>query len=287
MIKQIVQHPVVKVILSTVFILFGTFAFKEVLTKPILSGVISDDLVAKLIGATISTLVIVGLYYLVLRFYFKRDFSEFSRKYALKELTIGFFVGFLAIASVVSILYFIGFYEITGINSILPFMATFTLVMGGVMMEEVVFRGLLLNTLEKWKGTNLALFVSAIIFQLPHFMNPHEAALPALGGFLFGVATGCMYTATRRLWVPFAFHLGWNIAQPFFGTTLSGIGGFNFLFQTNITGPELLTGSAFGIEDSLLSILTLMLLSLYYYRQTRKKGYLVKMSSPSLAMEAN
>ena len=166
-------------------------------------------------------------------------------------------------------------------------MATFALVAGGVMIEEIVFRGMLFKTLEGMTGTNLALFASAIVFQIPHFWNPHEAFLPALLGFIFGLVTGCMYAATKRLWVPFAFHFGWNIAQPFFGTTLSGISGFSVLYQTKIQGPELLTGSAFGVEDSLLALIGLTFLFIYYYSQMRKKGLIVKKNSQSIVLETN
>ena len=139
-------------------------------------------------------------------------------------------------------------------------------------MEELVFRGLVYRIIEDWKGSGIALIVSSIIFQLPHFTNPNEALLPAILGILFGLATAVMYAYTRRLWLPFAFHFGWNIAQPALGTTLSGIGDFDLLVDAKLNGPELLTGSAFGIEDSLMSMLVLVILFWIFYQKIIKAG---------------
>ncbi len=111
-----------------------------------------------------------------------------------------------------------------------------------------------------------------MVFQLPHFMNPNEYFLPAILGVLFGLVTAVMYASTRRLWLPFTFHFTWNLAQPFFGTSLSGIDEFPTMINARMEGPELLTGSAFGIEDSLLSFGVLVVLFGVFYGIGRKRN---------------
>ena len=275
-IQKFIHHPITRMIAIPAFILLTIVVIKELITKPVFMAILPSEVMAKMVVSLLSTFIMIGAYYLALKYYDKRPFTEFQLKYALKELIVGFAIGFMIISGELIVLYFLGFYEITGINNWVPFLASSMIIMGGVMLEEIVFRGVILHTIEKWKGTTIALIASSIIFQLPHFMNPNEGFLPAVLGMLFGAATGLLYLHTRRIWLPFAFHLGWNLAQPFFGTTLSGIGGFDILFTANMEGPELLTGSAFGIEDSLLSMLCLVIMIIIYCRSVVKSGLWVR-----------
>jgi hypothetical protein len=75
------------------------------------------------------------------------------------------------------------------------------------------------------------------------------------------------------VWLPFAFHLGWNLAQPFYGSNLSGHNDAGFVINAKFEGPQLLTGTAFGIEDSVLSLLILVAISIpitfYCYKHGR------------------
>ena len=275
MIKRILQHPVFKVVLSTVVLILSITLFKEVITKPVLSFFGTPEYLKRIIGSSVSLIVMLVTYYFLLTKYIKRPFNEFPLNKAFSELGGGLLMGFSAIGLVIFILFTLGFYQITGSNDFYAFIPSITYIMGGAMLEEIIFRGLLFKTLESLKGTIFAVIVSAIVFQLPHFMNPHEAFLPALLGFLFGILHALIYAYTKNLWLPFAFHMGWNIAQPFFGSTLSGINGFQNLFLAEIEGPQLLTGSKFGVEDSLLTMLILTILSLFFYSGLRKKGAIV------------
>ena len=264
--RKIFLHPISRMFISTVLLVGTTFLVKEFITKPFLSSVITQEWIIKTLVTLLGLIVMVAVYYLILKYYEKRPFTELSQKHALKENTIGFMLGFLIISVAVGILYLGGFYEIIHMNSILKFIPLITFIMGSAMLEELIFRGIIFKILENWKGTIIALIASASIFQIPHFMNPHEGLLPAILGVLFGVVTALMYANTKRLWLPFAFHFGWNLAQPTLGTTLSVINDFEILFQAKIDGPEILTGSAFGIEDSIISMLALVILIIIYYQ---------------------
>ena len=270
--EKILFHPITKIVLGTIAIVLVIGLVKTFITKPLFLAIIPAEEIAIFITASFSTLLMIVVYYFLLKYYEKRPFTEFAPEFIGKELFGGFLLGFGVIGLEVLILYFLGFYEVVSINSFYAFIPSIALIMGGVMLEELVFRGLVYRILEDWKGSGIALIVSSIIFQLPHFTNPNEALLPAILGILFGLATAVMYAYTRRLWLPFAFHFGWNIAQPALGTTLSGIDEFDLLVDAKMNGPELLTGSAFGIEDSLMSMLVLIILFWIFYRKIIKAG---------------
>lgn len=270
--SKVFFHPITRIVLGTLAILVVTGVVSKLITKPILTALIPSLEIGSTIGALISTLVMVTTYLFLMKYYEKRGWSEFSIRAMFGESGGGFLLGFGVISLEVLVLYLLGHYEIIETHSFGSFLPNITMIFGAAMLEELIFRGLLFRILDDWKGLTVALIVSSVLFQLPHFMNPNEYYLPALLGVLFGLVTAILYAYTRRLWLPFAFHFGWNLAQPTFGTNLSGIDEFPVLFEARMEGPELLTGSAFGIEDSILSLVVLVGLFTWFYVRGIRKG---------------
>lgn len=62
-------------------------------------------------------------------------------------------------------------------------------------------------------------------------------------------------TAVKLIWLPFAFHVGWNFAQPFYGSNLTGLEDMGRIIDDRFTGSELVTGGGIGIEGSIFTIL--------------------------------
>lgn len=273
--RKALLHPIVKILLSTVFLIGSLGLIKSFITKPLFTRLIANEAGIKMVTALVSVGLLIGIYYLLQRFYLKGERQEFKRASFLPQGLGGLALGLGVISLVIFCLYLLGFYHILGQNAWIVFLPDATVILGAALLEELIFRGFIFRQLEKWQGTMLALVVSSLVFQLPHFMNPHESLLPALLGVLFGAVHALMYAYTRQLWLPVAFHFGWNLAQPFFGTTLSGIDSFQPFFLAEMDGPTLLTGSAFGVEDSLLSFLMLVILGWLYYRGVRSKGFWV------------
>jgi len=281
MIRSFGYHPIVRIIFGTLAIITSVFTIKEWITKPILNQIFANDLLTKTVVPILSTGVMIGVYYLLMRYYEKRGFHDFGRKNALKETWNGLLIGMTPILTAVALMYGLGYYQVVDVNNFWVFLPSATFILGGVVLEELVFRGIVFKVIENWKGSTIALIASAIIFQIPHFMNPHEDVLPALLGTLFGIVTALMYMHTRQLWLPIAFHYAWNLMQPIMGTTLSGISEFEELLIVQIEGPELITGSQFGVEDSLVILISLSILAIYYIRKLTQQGNWVKVSKRS------
>lgn len=271
---KVLFHPLAKIFLGSVGILVSVFVVKSLLVKPLLTALLPSEIWASIVGALSSTAVMIGAYFLLMKYYEGRAVPELARKGALRWNGLGFLLGFGAITAAVGILYILGCYMPTQVHELVPFLPNIAFIIGAGMLEELVFRGLFFRILWKWKGLWPAILISSVAFQLPHFMNPHEHFLPAILGVIFGIAHALMYVRSKGIWLPFAFHVGWNLAQPTWGTTLSGIDEFPLLVQSEMNGPELLTGSAFGIEDSLLSMAALVGLSVILYLQSSKRGLL-------------
>ena len=73
------------------------------------------------------------------------------------------------------------------------------------VVEELIFRGVLLQRwATKW-GLRKALVASSVLFGLLHTNNP-------VGLTLFGLAMGLLYVRSRSLWVPIGCHMLNNLA---------------------------------------------------------------------------
>ncbi|MED6180258.1 hypothetical protein PIB30_008758 [Stylosanthes scabra] len=73
------------------------------------------------------------------------------------------------------------------------------------LLEETLFRGLLMASMTKWVPTPVAIIISAAVFSLAH-LTPGE--FPQL--FVLGAALGISYAQTRNLLTPITIHAFWN-----------------------------------------------------------------------------
>ena len=120
--------------------------------------------------------------------------------------------------------------------------------------EELLARGYWLVNLQEGLGRLPALVLSSLAFALAHMGNPNANAsiLPGLvgAGALFAWAA----LRSGRLWLPIGMHLGWNLFEgPIFGFPVSGLR-FASWAATEVAGPPLWTGGAFGPEAGLLLV---------------------------------
>lgn len=96
-----------------------------------------------------------------------------------------------------------------------PWLAVLLFFVMGALREEAIWRGYVLEALERRWGSGWALAVSAIGFGLWHLDSGRtifEAAEIALNG---GVLLGAVYLGSRDLWLPIGLHLGMNTVSSF------------------------------------------------------------------------
>ncbi|WP_265445841.1 CPBP family intramembrane glutamic endopeptidase [Acetivibrio straminisolvens] len=73
------------------------------------------------------------------------------------------------------------------------------------IIEEIIFRGLVLNELKKAIPIYPAIILQALIFGIYH-MNPLQGAYAALLGIVLGIVT----EKTRSIWTPILVHVSFN-----------------------------------------------------------------------------
>ena len=149
------------------------------------------------------------------------------------------------------------------------FFSAFALLLVAAAFEEVLFRGVLFQTLEQASGTGWALFLSGLLFGASHLGNSNATAPGAIAVGLAGIALASVDAWTRDLWL---VTLMWNFMQgPVFGAVVSG-NAFQSWSIPKIQGPEIFTGGIFGFKAGIITIALCSLGTLFALRHTRGLG---------------
>jgi uncharacterized protein len=139
--------------------------------------------------------------------------------------------------------------------------------------EEVMMRGYVLQELMSKFSTVSSVIVSSLMFTALHgaaLVKSDMAVIGALNIFLASVLMSLAYLATRTLWLPIGLHAGWNIMQgPMLGFNVSGNDLGAGWKPVTMSGPEMMTGGAFGLEASVLGLIgpTLGILMMLLFRK--------------------
>lgn len=183
-------------------------------------------------------------------------------KGALADFLTGGFVGAFIFATAVAAAFFGGWaafnpdFATFSMSAMAASTVGMTLAAAG---EEVMMRGYFLQELMRKFSTGASIVVSSLIFAALHgvaLVQSDMAAVGALNIFLASVLLSLAYLATRTLWLPIGIHAGWNIAQgPLLGFNVSGNDFGSAWKPVTMSGPEMMTGGAFGLEASVLGLI--------------------------------
>ncbi len=210
---------------------------------------------------------------------FKSLGLDFS-KYGVIDLLTGFILSGLMIGLIFLSMYMLGYVEIVSIgyktgfsNTILTVLLWFFAIgFTASWMEELIFRGYLLQNLAEGIGIRWAVVLSSIIFGVAHLPNTNSSVLSGIIITLITFLLVLGWLRTGQLWIPFGLHAGWNFFMgPIFGFPVSGMVEESLVNQIT-TGPEWITGGGFGPEGGLivLPIVILGFISLLFWTKNRE-----------------
>ena len=142
----------------------------------------------------------------------------------------------------------------------------FWLLQGGT--EEVATRGWLLTRIAARANLPLAIAISSSLFGILHLGNAGVTFLSLLNIILDGVLAALLFIYTDSIWLVVAQHGTWNYVQGnLLGFQVSGTGADASIFSFTMgSGPDWLTGGAFGAEGSIITTLVLLLSVVIVYR---------------------
>lgn len=182
-----------------------------------------------------------------------------AKKHAFRDFLLGWFFGgaFLTICVLLMVLF--GGVQITGFHfsstNILQFIPLLLAWSIQGHAEEVLARGFLFSSVAVKNSIPVGIVVSSIFFSLIHLGNDGLSLIPILDLTLFGILAALYYLKTGSIWGISGAHAAWNCFQGnVFGFPVSGTDAGTAFISVKQQGPDWLSGGAFGVEGSLISV---------------------------------
>jgi membrane protease YdiL (CAAX protease family) len=219
----------------------------------------------------------VAVYGAVMRCLARRPMPEIARRGAAREALLGGGIGLgfvLASALVVTVL---GGYSFSWAgHGLVPVVASAaTVAAGAAVAEELMFRGVALQALERLCGGRAALAITALFFGGVHLAAPDATAWSALAIALeAGVLLGAAFLWRRSMWFVVGLHFAWNTTEQLLGIPVSGHTAAGLL-TADVDGPALLTGGSFGLEASIVPVVISVLLAVRMLVLAHRRGGLL------------
>lgn len=253
-----------------------------------LAGGIASGLIMLKISDWIGNIV-AGILYIGFTYLFLKVFAEKILKLNLESLGIPRFHMNLRWIIVAFILPLV----VTGIYLLLPGefvntnmdkMQIASTIGGGILftgiaagfVEEMVFRGFILNLLKNRWNRTVAIFVPSVLFGVVHILGMNFSIFSCLLVLIAGTLVGIMFSLIEQennsIWNSGIVHVVWNIVIIGGILSISGTPDkYSIITYVLKSKSFAVTGGEFGIESSVISVVAYILVSIYAaYRIKRK-----------------
>ena len=263
--RRVLRHPLANMA-GAAMAMFLPLALSFALMEALLPkdmGVAWPNLVAALVCA-------LG-YWIYVKRVERREVTELGGSGApgawARGAGLGVLLGLLTMAP----LWGLGVYRIEGFGDSFPLLKQIPEMLLVSVLEELLIRGVLFRIAEKAWGSRRALVLSTVLFVVAHL--PGEISLM---GVLVTAAASLAFTAayllSRRLWLPMGIHFAWNyLFSAVFSVPVSGHE-VNGWLRGSMSGPEWLSGGAYGVEASAMALLVWVVAAAILLRRAYSHG---------------
>lgn len=273
---KFINFPLTKIIVGVAVLIIAMLTVQKFSQDVIKHFGLSNEL-KSLIAALLASAVALGSYYYLFKFYENRKIRELSFNRVGYNAMLGLSVGFGILSMVILIMYFGKAYSIIDFHPVSFLIPALAMAISSAIFEEVLFRGIIFRITEEKLGSVFALIISSSIFGFGHLANQNSTIFSAIAITMeAGVLLGAAYIYSRNLWLPIFIHFAWNFSEGgIYGAIISGNGLNKSLVTSKISGPELLTGGAFGPENSLQALLLGLVVGLLFLWIAKKQGKII------------
>ncbi|WP_125461262.1 CPBP family intramembrane glutamic endopeptidase [Paenibacillus ihbetae] len=251
------RFPIVWMLVGAIGIVLIDTLFRQLTER--VDGVISLAL------TLVMGLLAILVYKLTLTYLARRSTPEIARQRAGIEALLGVLTGTIFIAGSVFIIMALGGYSFqwassASVGSVLT--SSIGAALGAAIVEELIFRGLVFQAIDRFGGKPLALAVTSLFFGIAHLGNTGATLWSSFAIALeAGVLLGAAFLWRRNLWFAMGLHFSWNAIEELLGIPVSGHSSAG-LFTVEVNGTTLLTGGDFGLEGSIVPVVVSLLISI-------------------------
>ncbi len=278
--NKVLQFPIVRIIVAVLFVGVGIVVGQTILNLLRTALWITNIGIANLLAFILVTPATYFAYWIYVRYIEKRELMELGASNAIQEIGLGALIGFGLFAFVIAILWLLGFYRVNGFDLVwLPLIGALVGAFVSAFVQELIFRAVIYRITEESLGTWWAVAISALLFGLIHLTSSGATIFSALAVALqAGVLLAAAYALTYRLWMALGIHMAWDFANDgIFGVGVAGQSGKSIqgVLQANLSGPNLFTGGAFGVEASVIAFLIILMAGIFMLWKAYQKGQYV------------
>jgi membrane protease YdiL (CAAX protease family) len=228
------------------------------------------ELIYEMSASPVAMLVIevvnIGLLLLLFRVVYKRPLRQmgFYKEGGVKQTLFGILFGAASISIAATVLLITGMAEVSGVNAdSLRADSMFWFWLGLFVVvafyEEIMTRGVMMTALKTTRNFWVIVLLPSVIFGVMHALNPNVTLFSLVNIALVGVLFSYLFIKTGRLWAPIGYHFAWNFIQGnIYGIPVSGLEAPS-LMAYHASGPEWLTGGAFGVEGGAIATAVIVL----------------------------
>lgn len=220
-------------------------------------------------GSVVAAVLALVLYRVVMRFLARRETVEL--RFDARELARGMAIGAGFIGASATAVVIAGGYELAWNPEADPSVVAFAIAvnLGAAVCEELAFRGMLLEGIERISNRAVAVGATALLFGGVHALNPAASVWSSVAiAIEAGVLLGTAYVWRRNLWFVIGLHFAWNTIEMLLGIPVSGHREPS-LFLTSVHGNPWLSGGEFGIEASVVPVALSVILSVWMVRRAQ------------------
>ncbi len=275
---KILRFPVIRLVIALVFLVvfvglgLGIGAMIGKLLLPAESKLLGSAI--KMIFACIFSVAGYAFYCAAVE---GRKMKELDPRKGVRQISLGLLLGFGFISLIMLIMFLAGGYHVRGIKSAAVLLPVLIMSVQAGVLEEIMSRGIIFRIAEEGIGTWWSMSLSALIFGFLHLWNPNATLFSSISiALTAGVILAMLYVITRQLWVPIGLHIGWNFALGgIYGAPVSG-GEPDGILAASFSGPDWLTGGAFGPEASVIMVAVFVVFGFFLIRKSIKDKSWVK-----------
>ncbi|NQJ69260.1 CPBP family intramembrane metalloprotease [Streptococcus suis] len=183
-----------------------------------------------------------------------------TKKGAFKDFILGWGIGAAMLITCVLLMWGFGAIRISSVQFSPQLFGEFlVLVLAWSVQgttEELLTRGWMFSSLSAKHNIPVGILVSSLFFTFLHLGNDGLSLIPLLDLTLFAILACLVMLKTGNLWVISGIHAAWNCFQGnVFAFPVSGSQAGQAFISVNTSGPDWLSGGAFGVEGSVISLI--------------------------------
>lgn len=270
-VMRILRFPLVRL-----GILYGVLTYLH-LSGFFFRGAFTHGPLQGLAASAMACLMMLVVYVAFVRGIEGRQADELALRPMPREFVGGLLLGAGLFTACILALMAAGAYRIEGVNAPAVLLVGLAGALATGVYEELLFRAGVFRIAQEWIGSWGAIILSSLVFGYVHMGN--EAATTQ-GIVSISIWAGLLLTATYlmtgRLWLGIGLHAAWNYTQgTVYGGSVSGNGIPDGWVRPVLTGPDWLTGGAFGIEASPAALVICTAAAVIMLAVARRRGNIV------------